>query len=136
MVDAGVMPVPVLVVEHSPPVRRALVDWLLLKGYAVQTAINGIDALDKLHAGLRPCLVLIHLQLPAMDGFEFRRKQLDDPQLAVIPVVVYSGLYDPQIAAEALDATAYVYTPFDIDALGRVIETHCKRRLWPSPHAK
>ena len=113
-----------------------MVDWLLVQGYAVHTAINGIDALDKLHAGLRPCLILIHLHTPAMDGFEFRRRQLDDPHLAGIPVVVYSGLYDPQMAAKVLNATAYLYTPFDIEMLRTIIEAHCTRRFWPSPSRK
>ena len=127
---------PVLLVENSPDVRRAMVEWLVLQGYPVHTAINGIDALDKLRAGLRPCLILMHLHTPAMNGFEFRRRQLDDPQLADIPIVVYSGLYDPQMAAKVLNATAYLYTPFDIEVLNTIIEAHCKRRSWPSPYRK
>lgn len=129
-------PRPLLLVENSPDVRHALLDWLLLQGYAVHTAINGIDALDKLRAGLRPCLILIHLHTPGMNGFEFRKRQLADRQVAGIPVVVYSGLYDPRMAAKLLNAAAYLCTPFDTAALGKVIEAHCKRRSWPSPHSK
>lgn len=134
--NATSIPRPVLLIENNPDVRHAMVNWLSLQGYTVHTAINGIDGLDKLHTGLRPCLILLHLHMPAMDGFEFRRLQLDDPQLARIPFVVYSGRYDPRIAAEILNATAYFFAPFDTDALGRVVEAHCKRRFGPRPHSK
>lgn len=118
---------PVLLVEHSAEVRRAVVEWLTLKGYAVSTAVNGVDALGKLRAGLKPCLILLDLHMPEMNGFEFRKRQLRDPQLARIPVVVYSGRYDPHIAAEQLRATAYFFIPFGTDGLSRIIEVHCGR---------
>jgi len=127
---------PILLVENSAEVRRAMVDWLRLMGYAVVTAISGTDALAKLHTGSRPCLILLDLQLPQMNSFEFRAAQLQDPRIANVPLVVYSSLYDPRIAAQRLQATAYFYAPFDMAALLKVIDTHCgkRRRKGPGLH--
>ena len=118
---------PILVVEDSADVRRSLEWFLRLDGYRVVTAINGADALEKLHAGLRPCIILLDLVMPQMDGFEFRQRQRTDPSLADIPVVVYSGVGDPKSAAKQLDAMAYLRKPLDLDSLLATIETHCNK---------
>lgn len=121
---------PILVVEDSADVRRSL-EWLLrVDGYRIVTAINGADALRKLQAGLRPCIILLDLNMPQMDGFEFRKRQLEDPDLAAIPVVVYSGISDPEAAAKQLHATAFLQKPFDLATLLATVEAHCAK---PSP---
>lgn len=116
---------PILLVENSLEVRRAMTEWVRLMGYAVLSAIDGTDAIAKLHSGSRPCLILLDLQSP--QSLEFRKAQMRDQRTADIPVVVYSGLYDPRMAAERLGATAYFYAPFDMDALRKVIEAHCRK---------
>jgi CheY-like chemotaxis protein len=127
------LPPPVLVVEDSAEVRRSL-EWLLRgHGYAVVTAVHGADALRKLHAGLRPCLILLDLQMPEMDGFEFRQRQLQDPQLASIPVVVCSAIGDPDAAARQLKAEAYVQKPVELDALLAVVAAHCRKPVKAPP---
>ncbi len=124
---------PILVVEDCVDVRRSL-EWLLrAEGYAVVTAIHGADALRKLQAGLRPCLILLDLQMPEMDGFEFRQLQLQDPQLANIPVVVYSDIRYPETAARKHKATAYVQKPLDLAALLAIVAAHCRRPCKASP---
>ena len=119
-------PPPILLVEDNSELRRSL-EWLLKgEGYAVVTAIHGADALSKLQAGLRPCLIILNLEMPVMTGFEFRKAQLQDPQLAPLPVVVYSARSDPQLFATQLKATAYLQKPLDAEALLRVVEAHCR----------
>lgn len=126
-------PPPILVVEDSVEVRRSL-EWLLrAHGYAVVTAVHGADALRKLHAGLRPCLILLDLQMPEMDGFEFRQLQLQEPRLATIPVVVCSAIRDPDAAAKQLKAAAYVEKPVDLDALLAVVAAHCRKPFKERP---
>lgn len=127
---------PILVVEDSVEVRRSL-EWLLsVEGYTVVTAINGADALRKLHAGLRPCIILLDLQMPEMDGFEFRRLQLQDPQVESIPIIIYADMVDPQTVAKQLKAAAYVQKPFDLDALLAVVAAHCDKPVVPRPKLK
>ena len=44
-----------------------------------------------LRDGLRPCLIVLDMAMPEMDGFEFRRQRMADPTLAELPVAVMSG---------------------------------------------
>ncbi len=119
----------ILVVENSPEVRHSL-EWLLrAEGYVVVTAIHGPDALRKLRAGLRPCLILLDVEMPETDGVQFRQAQLQDPQLANIPVVVGSALVDSEILATQITATSHLGKLFDLEAVLRLVEAHCRRRL-------
>lgn len=61
----------ILIVEDDADIRTALVDLLNLEGYNPDTAENGIAALEKLKILDKPCLVLLDLLMPGMDGFTF-----------------------------------------------------------------
>src|SRR5690349_1848715 len=82
----------VLVVEDSTDARQMLASLLEVEGFAVRTAANGREALDQLRAGPPPCLILLDLMMPVMDGYQFRAEQRQDPGLSPIPVVVVSAV--------------------------------------------
>jgi signal transduction histidine kinase len=65
--------------------------------------------------GLRPCLILLDLMMPVMDGWQFRVLQKQDPTLAGIPVVAVSADGSPKAAA--IDADAYLRKPINYDQL-------------------
>src|SRR4051812_17075886 len=81
----------VLVVDDDRPLREALSDGLALEGYEVVSVADGQAALDHLSRGERPCLILLDLMMPIMDGKTFRRAMLDDLTLPEIPVVVITA---------------------------------------------
>ncbi|MES1210110.1 MAG: response regulator [Pseudomonadota bacterium] len=81
----------VLVIEDDTDVRNALAELLSGEGYAVSLTADGGEALDKLRAGLRPSVILLDLMMPNVDGWDFRRAQLDDPSLAAIPVILLTA---------------------------------------------
>src|SRR4051812_31037105 len=83
----------VLIVEDDEDCAHMLALWLSMEGYEVSEARNGLAALDAFR-GRRPCLVLLDLMMPIMNGFEFRREQLKDPTLAGVPVVCVSAAVD------------------------------------------
>jgi CheY-like chemotaxis protein len=85
----------ILVVDDDDGVRRLLRLLLSTSGYETATATNGIDALEQMRRQL-PCLVLLDMNMPMMDGFEFRRQQLADAHLAPVPVVCLTGHYEPE----------------------------------------
>ena len=85
----------VLIVDDDEPVRRLLELLLKTSGYDTVTATNGVEGLEQMHRQL-PCLVLLDMMMPEMDGFEFRRQQLADPNLARVPVVCLTGHYEPE----------------------------------------
>ena len=81
----------ILLVEDDFDVREALAETLRDEGYAVECAVDGVQALDYLRAGGRPGLILLDLMMPRMSGSEFRMVQKVDPQLADLPVVLISA---------------------------------------------
>jgi CheY-like chemotaxis protein len=87
----------VLLIEDDGDLRDGLREWLALEGLVVACGSNGEDALRILGEGLRPSAILLDLQMPGMDGAEFRRRQLRDPGIAQIPVVAFTG--DPMSAS-------------------------------------
>jgi CheY-like chemotaxis protein len=101
----------VLVVDDDEGVRESLALALELEGYAIVRAADGIDALIALRTGARPDVIVLDLEMPIMPGWEFREKQLSDPALAAIPVVVVSA------SSRAVSADRRLTKPFDLDAL-------------------
>jgi len=83
----------ILIVDDDQEFREALVDIVRSEGFAVETATNGMQALDKLRWGLRPCVVLLDMQMAGMTGWDFRAEQSRDPTLAAIPVVAMTAGY-------------------------------------------
>lgn len=81
----------VLVIEDDSDVRNALAELLSTEGYVVSLTADGGEALEKLRGGLRPSVILLDLMMPNVDGWDFRRAQLDDPSLAPIPVILLTA---------------------------------------------
>lgn len=116
----------ILVVEDNDDVREMMAVTLELEGYAVSTAINGRDALNKLQTGDKPSLILLDLMMPVMNGWEFQRARENDPVLKQVPVVVVSAATSEQM--HQTDADAYLPKPLDMDELLLVIGTFCNGR--------
>src|SRR4051794_36215712 len=103
----------VLVTDDDDGTREALTLLLQGQGYAVATARNGAEALDRLREHPLPNLVLLDLWMPRMNGWEFREQQRQDPTLATVPVVVVSaGERD-----KALGDVVYLQKPVEADTL-------------------
>jgi CheY-like chemotaxis protein len=87
-------------------------------------AHDGQDALDKLHAGLRPDLLLVDLRMPKLDGFGLIQRIREDPSLRTIRVVVISSDHDrEQVRALAqLRISGYLLKPFDTDKVKAVLQ--------------
>ena len=115
---------PILIVDDNPDVRDALAAFLEMSGYATLGAENGRDALDTLRdARERPCLILLDLNMPVMNGFEFRECQLADPVVSHIPTVVVSANDRlPRLATVPFDG--FVRKPVDPTTLLTVVERH------------
>ena len=113
----------VLVVEDNDDVREMMAVTLELEGHHVSTAINGRDALDKLHTGEKPCVILLDLMMPVMNGWEFRRALEMDPVLRDVPVVVVSAA--TREMAQRAHAVAHLPKPLDMDELLDVVGSLC-----------
>ena len=110
----------VLVVEDDEPLRIALRDVLEEAGYAVVCVRDGVEALGVMRR--EPiCFVLLDMHLPTMDGEEFRRRQLEDPSLAEVPIAVLTS----DARAGLGDDVPVLWKPFDLDDLLRVVRACC-----------
>jgi CheY-like chemotaxis protein len=118
----------ILVVEDDPSNREVLVDILEVEGYQVAWAANGQEALDHLHRGPRPRVILLDLVMPVMNGAEFRRRQQQDPALAAIPVIVTTGVTDSPRQALAVAAANYFLKPYSVCELLDTIARYCRGR--------
>ena len=115
----------ILVVEDDSTLRNAMGDLLGEEGIAATPAENGQVGLDLLRAGARPCLVLLDLQMPVVDGFTFRRRQLEDPRIAGIPVVVMTGQPGKAREAERLGVVLTMSKPVAPARVLGVVKQYC-----------
>jgi CheY-like chemotaxis protein len=110
----------VLVVEDDEALRVALRDVLEEAGYSVTCVRDGFEALGVMRR--EPiCFVLLDMHLPTMDGHEFRRRQLDEPVLAEVPIAVLTS----DSRASLGDDVPVLWKPFDLDDLLRVVRACC-----------
>src|SRR5437773_2596044 len=82
----------VLVVDDDDEVRLAVADVLESEDYQVLSAGNGLEALQMLRGpGARPDVILLDMMMPVMDGWTFRAEQQKVPELASIPVLLFTA---------------------------------------------
>jgi CheY-like chemotaxis protein len=106
----------VLVVEDDGQVRETLASVLADEGYRPVEAANGAEALELLERGERPCLILLDLTMPVMDGWTFREKQSNTPELAALPVVLVSAIERLSREADELKVQGYLAKPVSLES--------------------
>ena len=115
---------PVLVVEDDREQRESLCAMLDFEGFGHAEAANGREALDYLDRSGAPCVILLDLDMPVMNGWIFRAQQLADERLSNIPVVVVTanneGLRDrfPGVAG-------FLYKPLNFEKLAALLDRIC-----------
>ena len=106
----------VLVVDDDDPLRMSLCESLVDEGYIAVGMTNGQEALDYLHgAREKPCMILLDLMMPVMNGWQFLEEVKRDPADAAIPVVVITA--NGTVDRKALDANEVVFKPLKLDTL-------------------
>lgn len=117
----------VLIVEDDEDVRGFMEVLIQAAGYDTCSAGNGKEGLEVLR-DQHPCVVLLDLMMPVMDGFQFRARQLQDPEIADVPVVCVSAVYD-RIQVNKRLGLPCLPKPIDPDALIAEVVRLCP----PSP---
>ncbi|HEY6051560.1 MAG TPA: response regulator [Thermoanaerobaculia bacterium] len=82
----------ILLVDDDPAIRASLSDLLAGEGFEVATAEDGQAGLERLSKMGRPCLILLDLGMPRMDGWEFLSRLNGEVTERRVPVVLLSGL--------------------------------------------
>ena len=116
----------VLVVEDDLEIRESVMEILEEHGYEPVGAGNGLEALDKLRSpGPLPCLILLDLMMPLMDGKAFRLAQLQSPEHASIPVVVITAFRDVAQTLQEMEAVDLLKKPFKLQELLGLAKRYC-----------
>lgn len=117
----------ILIVDDDADFRTGLRTALEMKGYQVEEAANGEEALTRL-SDRPPLLVLLDLQMPVMNGREMLQRMRATPDLKEVPVVIISG-FGFEWEAELMGAQGYIGKPFEPQELEQTIANLLKPRL-------
>jgi len=95
----------VMLVEDDPLIIRLYDKTLKLAGYEVESADNGLSALEQLPHYM-PQIILLDIMMPTMNGVEFLNNMKKDASVASIPVIVLTNVADSDVTMSAVDAGA------------------------------
>jgi PAS domain S-box-containing protein len=110
----------VLVVDDNPTGREVLQQLLTRRGFRAEAVDRGEEAL-RLARELRPAAIMLYVVLPGMDGWTVLANLKADPELADIPVVLFTGMTDDRDKAFRLGAAEYVVKSVEPDYLVAVL---------------
>lgn len=119
----------VLVVDDSPSVRRVVSNMLKAHGWEVQTARDGVEALEVIARQI-PAAVLLDIEMPRMDGYELMATVRSQEQYRSLPLIVLTSraATKHQQRALQLGADAYVVKPYQDEELLSTIATLVQAR--------
>lgn len=123
----------ILLVDDEPDNLGVVAETLEYRGAQVKTALDGLDAIDKLVA-FEPNLIMTDLSMPRMDGWELRVKLRSNLKFQNIPIVALSAHAMIGDRERALDAgfDGYITKPVDIHTLVEDIRASVKGALNPN----
>jgi CheY-like chemotaxis protein len=128
----------ILIVDDDDDLRDALSDFLVVSGYAVETAKDGNRALDRLAIKPAPCMMLLDLMMPIVDGWEVARRLAADLSLPRVPFCVLSACLDDPPA----ESKYVLNKPFELRELLAIVRHCCgsvprlgRRAAGPTPTA-
>lgn len=114
----------ILVIEDDDSIRDALEELFSSEGFSVAVAENGSIGLQAL-ASAKPCLVLLDLMMPVMDGRGFLRalEEFPDRALAATPIVLITAAGER--GAAGCKVSEVLTKPIDIEKLLAVAQKYC-----------
>jgi diguanylate cyclase (GGDEF)-like protein len=114
--DGG--PTRILVVDDVPDNVEILDARLSSRGYAVITAANGEEALERVQDE-PPHLILLDVMMPGLDGHQVARRIKDDEKLPFIPIILVTALNEAEDVVQGLESGAddYISKPYNFREL-------------------
>ena len=117
----------VLIVEDHADTREAIAELVASEGHAHHEVANGQEALEWLEEQAdAPCLILLDLRMPVMDGWDFLRAVRSPPEWAKIGVIVISATIQPEAPKPVLPAKAFWSKPPEPEEIANVHQ-YCER---------
>jgi CheY-like chemotaxis protein len=119
--------VTVLVVEDDADLREVVVSTIEHDGMRIVEAEDGREALDYILASGLPDLILLDMNMPVMNGWEFAH-ELHERGLYEAPIIVLTAAYDAERSAREVGAAGYLGKPFEVRSLVAIVERYCRAR--------
>src|SRR5919202_4006879 len=113
----------VLVVDDDPSILLFVREALDFEGFQVQVAVDGLQALEVLEAEPHPCLLLLDMRMPRLDGWGVSQALRERGWQ--ITTCVMTAAQDARAWAREIGAAAVLPKPFDLADLVAVVEQHC-----------
>jgi chemosensory pili system protein ChpA (sensor histidine kinase/response regulator) len=115
----------VMVVDDSLTVRKITSRMLTREGYEVATAKDGVDALQQLQ-DIKPDCILLDVEMPRMDGFEFARNVRADAETRHIPIIMITSRTADKHRNHALElgVNEYMGKPYQEEQLLALIKRY------------
>jgi chemosensory pili system protein ChpA (sensor histidine kinase/response regulator) len=116
-----------LVVDDSITVRRVTERFLQRNGLRVLTAKDGLDAISVM-SDTKPDIILLDIEMPRMDGYEFASHVRNDERVADVPIIMITSRVGDKHRARAIElgVNDYLGKPYQdselLDAIGRLLE--------------
>lgn len=110
-----------LVVDDNADIRALLTRALEMEGFQVTAAENGEAAKTMIETVDKPCVILLDLMMPVMDGKQFLEWKNQQRHLDDVPVIVISALRDATLQG----VRAALKKPIDLNELFEVVEDLC-----------
>lgn len=110
----------VLIVDDEAGIRESLADIFEDEGYEVATAAHGGFAMEALGDEALPCVVILDLLMPVMDGNQVYERMQGDPRLAGVPVIITTS--DPSLAPSGL---LIMKKPINLERLLATVDQIC-----------
>ncbi len=120
-----------LIVEDDPDIRVGLQEYFELEDYHVETAENGVEAVDMFQEVDRLDIVLLDLMLPKKDGFEVLEDAQEMGLSAPILVITAKGEQESKLRGFGLGADDYVTKPFNVEELSARVKAILQRTMPP-----
>lgn len=118
----------ILIVDDEPVNLQVLVNLLSLQNYALTQASNGMEALDVIHKGFKPDLILLDVMMPKMTGYELCKKIREQFPAHEMPVVLLTVKNQVSDLVEGFSSGAndYLTKPISKNELLARIKTHIR----------
>jgi CheY-like chemotaxis protein len=118
---------PILVIDDEADIRFLISELLIDEGYTVAQAADGHEALVYLQAAdSLPCVILLDMMMPIMNGWDFLYARQRDPVVQAIPVVVISAFPALAQAAAPLGVQGALTKPINLDRLLATVQHYCR----------
>ena len=113
----------ILVIDDDQATLKLLKPFLVSKGFEVETALDGLEGLEKVRSW-KPALIVLDVIMPRLDGYGFLREIKKDLKFRNIPIVVLTAREMMRDIFVQEGITEFVVKPYEPEELLRLISGH------------